>query len=334
MSSTVLVADIGGTNARFALTEPGPGRPQLRQARTLATADFTSLQQAARHYLDTVAAHPEQAVIALAGPVQGEHIQLTNQTWAFRRQALIDALGVSELRIINDFGATARAVLALEASERETLQGQADQDTAPISVIGPGTGFGMALVVRCPGGNWKVIETEGGHASFAPQCSEERQIQEWLVARHGRASVERVLSGSGLAKIHAVLAGHPPDPQATPDTTLTSPAAIVATAITGDDPLARRALARFCAILGSVAGDAILMHGARSLAIGGGMVPRFIPFLQTSAFRSRLRDKGRFHARLDAVHVQVITHPEPGLLGAALAMDTLQQRDHQPPAGD
>lgn len=320
-SQTTLVADIGGTNARFALAEPGPERPLLHDMQNLPAADFASLQQAAGHYLDSVGQRPQRAAMAVACPVAGDDIRLTNRAWSFNRNELRAALGVDELHILNDFGATARALPVLEPEEQVVLHGHADESLAgPVSLLGPGTGLGVALLSQCPDGRWQVIETEGGHISFAPLGSEERCIHEWLSARHQRVSVERVLSGRGLARIHAALAGDSPSKRETPDQRLRRPADIVAAALTGEDQAARRALARFCAVLGSVAGDAALIHGARTVVISGGIVPRFIPFLRSSAFRERFLDKGRFAAHLESVRILVVTHTAPGLLGAALAL--------------
>jgi len=318
---TILVADIGGTNARFALASPTTGRPVLRAQLTLATADYASLQQAARHYLKQVNQSPERAVFAVACPVHGDEIRLTNRAWSFNRAELAATLDLHQLDIINDFGAAARALPALDASEMQTLYGPSEGPlAAPISVLGPGTGFGVALLTDCHQAGWQVIETEGGHVSFAPLGREESQIHEWLGARHSRVSVERILSGSGLAKIEAALSGRPASRTESPDSALTSPAKIVSDALAGETRNARAALARFCAVLGSVAGDAALMHGAATVAITGGMVPRFIPFLRASAFRERFLDKGRFAAHLEAIRIVVVTHKEPGLLGAALTM--------------
>lgn len=317
-SERALVADIGGTNARFALAALGAGRPVLHDPINLSTEAFAGPSQAARHYLQTVDAHPWSAAIAVASPVRDDDIRLTNRAWSFNREELRRDLGLEELLVINDFGAAARSVPALADDERESLYGD-DALAAPVSVLGPGTGFGMALLV--PRGNtWQVIETEGGHIAFAPQGSEERHIHAWLSARHGRVSVERVLSGQGLSKIHAALAGVEAAKTATPDDALRQPGDIVAAALDGDDGLARRSLARFCAILGSVSGDAALIHGARTVAIAGGIVPRFTRFLRTSAFRERFLDKGRFAAYLEDVRILVVTHRESGLLGVALAL--------------
>lgn len=322
-SELVLVADIGGTNARFALADINGDRPRLHDEAKLSADGFASLQQAARHYLSQIRdrAPIARAAIAVACPATGEEIRLTNRSWSFNRGELQAELGLDDLLIINDFGAAARAIPALRDDEKTVIHhGRHDGPRAPISVLGPGTGMGVALITSFERQAWHVIETEGGHVSFAPQGSEERMLHEWLYARHGRVSVERVLSGNGLARIHAALADAPPSKRETPREALLAPAEIVRRALAGDDVVARRALARFCAILGSFAGDCALIHGARTVAIAGGMAPRFASFLRASAFVERFLDKGRFAAWLEAVRVVLVTHPEPGLLGAALAL--------------
>lgn len=318
-----LIADIGGTHARFALTGLDATVPVLEQPRVLLNADFASLQHAAEHYLSTVGVRPRHAAIAVACPVAGDEIRLTNRAWSFSRAELQDALGLEQLLMLNDFGAVAWAVPALHATERVVLHGPPDGPLqGPVSMIGPGTGLGVALLVGSADGNWQIVETEGGHVGFAPQGDEEHAIARWLLARHGRVSNERLLCGKGLSQIDAVLRGVPPGPE--PE--LRDPARIVAAALEGHDVPARRALARFCAVLGSVAGDTALVHGARTVAIAGGMVPRFLPFLRSSAFRERFLAKGRFAAYLESVAVHAITHPQPGLLGAAVALRYAQGR--------
>ena len=312
-----LIADIGGTNARFALCDPTAAVPALLESQSLRNAGFASLQHAAEHYLAAVGARPRRAAIALACPVGGDEIRLTNRAWSFNRHELRASLGLDELRLINDFGAIAQAVPALAADERVALYGR-DHDITrgPVSVIGPGTGFGVGLLVGSAARGWDVVETEGGHVGFAPLGDEERALADWAVARHGRVSWERLLSGSGLSAIDAVLRAR----GGVQDAGLRDPADVVAAALDGHDVVARRALARFCAILGSVAGDVALVHGARTVVVAGGIVPRFLPFLRASGFRERFLAKGRFAAYLEPVSVQVVTHPNPGLLGAAVAL--------------
>ncbi len=320
--TTALIADIGGTNARFALTDPAAGRLVLHQQQSLPAAEFASLQHAAEHYLDRVGVRPVQASIAVACPVAGDEVRLTNRAWAFSQAELKRALGLAQLTVINDFGAVAYAVPALGADDRVLLHGSdALPPRGPVTVIGPGTGLGVALLIGDTESGWRVVETEGGHVSFAPQSDEELAISRWISARYGRCSNERLLCGPGIAHIDAALAaGNDLSVASDWEKHLRDPADIVAAALDGHDLNARRTLAQFCAVLGSVAGDAALIHGARTVMIAGGIVPRFVPFLKSSAFRERFLAKGRFAAYLESVSIQVITHPQPGLLGAAVAL--------------
>jgi len=320
-----LIADIGGTNARFALTDPVTDAPEIIEPRTLATAEYASLQHAAEHYLAEVGARPDSAAIAVASPVHGEEIRLTNRAWSFTRGELKQALGLRRLAVINDFGAVSWAVPALQPDDYVTLHGRDDAPLqGPVSIIGPGTGLGVALLVGDAQRGWNVVETEGGHVSFAPLGDEEQMIARWLTARFGRVSTERVLCGAGLSYVDAILRS---DGHAPPDVALRDPAEIVAAALEGHDVIARRALARFCAVLGSVVGDTALIHGARTVMIAGGMVPRFIPFFRSSAFRERFLAKGRFVAYLESMTIRVITHVVQALLGAAVAARTALQAE-------
>ncbi len=315
-----LIADIGGTNARFALTDLSAPGPQVLQPRTLDASRFASLQHAGEAYLADVGVTPRQAALALACPVGGEEIRLTNRAWSFTRSELRDALGLQRLHLLNDFGAVAWSVPALAHEDRITLHGPDDAPLqGPVTVLGPGTGLGVAMLVGSEAGGWEVVETEGGHVSFAALGEEEAAIARWFTARFGRVSNERLLCGSGLAHIDAVLRGAV-DHANGQHQALRDPAEIVAAALDGHDLAARRTLARFCAVLGSVAGDAALIHGSRTVMIAGGIVPRFVPFLRSSAFRERFLAKGRFAAYLESVTIRVVTHGGPGLLGAAMAL--------------
>lgn len=319
-SALALVGDIGGTNARFALVDLSAPGIELRDSKSLANADFASLQHAIEHYLAGVSAQPRRAALAVACPVGSDEIRLTNRAWSFSQRELQATLGLSELRMLNDFGAVAWAIPALQADDLVTLHGTFETPLqGPISVLGPGTGLGVALLVGSPQCGWQVVETEGGHVGFAPIGDEECAISAWLTAQHGRTSTERLLCGKGLSEIDAVLrsAGAETSLEMPP---LRDPADVVQTALEGHDIPARQALARFCAVLGSVAGDCALIHGARSVVIAGGIMPRFIPFLRSSAFRERFLAKGRMAALLESVPIHVITHPHPGLLGAACAL--------------
>jgi len=337
LSRPALIADIGGTNARFALTDLDAATPDMHAVRSLPCCGYASLQHAAEAYLSDLGVTPAQAAIAVACPVDGDAIRLTNRAWAFSRRELQGVLGVERLDVINDFGAVAWGVPALSESEVVCLHGEPGLPLrGPVSVLGPGTGLGVALLVGDAQRGWSVVETEGGHVSFAPQGDEEYRIARWMTQRFGRTSNERLLCGAGLSHIEVALrapgnGGGAPSASPASDsaTVLRDPAAIVEAALDGHDLDARRTLARFCAVLGSVAGDTALIHGAKSVMIAGGIVPRFIPFLQSSAFRERFLAKGRFAAYLEKVSIHVITHPQPGLLGAASALRRAVRGHHE-----
>lgn len=325
-----MVADIGGTNARFALTNLQHATPHLSHHQSLPCAEFASLQYAAEHYLESVGGQPTHAAIAVASPGGSDEIRLTNRAWSFSRRELQKSLGLDALDVLNDFGAVAWAVPALGPADVVTLHGAHDAPLrSPVSVLGPGTGLGIALLTGDAASGWRVVETEGGHVDFAPLGEEEKQIATWLNARFDRVSNERLLSGTGLSHIDAALAsGDDLSPALDQRATFRDPAAIVDAALAGHDLIARRALARFCAVLGSVAGDAALIHGARTVMIAGGIMPRFIPFLRSSAFRERFLAKGRMAAYLESVAIRVITHTAPGLLGAAMYLRAAVDREH------
>lgn len=319
LARPALIADIGGTNARFALTDLAAPQPEALQPRSLDASQFASLQHAAEHYLDGVGVAPRHAAIAVACPVDGEEIRLTNRAWSFTRSELRQALSLDHLHVLNDFGAVAWSVPALGSDDQIVLHGDdAPLRQGPITVLGPGTGLGVAMLVGRDD-DWQVVETEGGHVSFAPLGDEEHAIARWFTARFGRVSNERLLCGAGLSHIDAVLRDAV-DHNDGQHHALREPADIVNMALEGHDLAARRTLARFCAVLGSVAGDAALIHGSRTVMIAGGIVPRFVPFLRSSAFRERFLAKGRFAAYLESVNIRVITHRGPGLLGAAMAL--------------
>lgn len=319
MAAYALVGDIGGTNARFALTDLAAGAPQILHAQTLSDADFDSLGAAARHYLDATGAQPRRAALAVASPLQGDAITLTNRGWSFRRGELQRQLGLDALEVINDFAAVAWAAPHLAVGDRRPIHGAlATPPAGPISLIGAGTGLGIALLTGSASSGWRVVPTEGGHASFAPTGAEERDIAAWLGARYGRVSNERALSGDGLACIDAALRGVAPVPAPGEQAGARSARDVTAAALAGE-PAARRALDRFCRIYGAVAGDAALLHGASTVLIAGGVVLHFLDFFRHSGFMDGFTAKGRYRDYMTRIAVQVVTHPNPGLLGAAVA---------------
>ena len=319
MQKLALIGDIGGTNARFALTDLATDAPRILEERTLTDAGFHSLRDAARHYLETTHAEPARAALAVASPIEGDDITLTNRDWSFNRSTLQHALGLDDLQLINDFAAIAWAAPHLGAGDRIPLHGTlATPPRGPVTVIGAGTGLGVALLTGSSTQGWHVVPTEGGHASFAPTDDEEREIAAWLEVRHGRVSTERLLSGHGLSNLDACLRGI--EPVAAPATQPGSRRSkdVVDAALAGE-PDAVRALQRFCRIYGAVAGDAALMHVAKTVMIAGGVVLHFLDFFRASDFMDAFTAKGRHADYMRRMAVQVITHPNPGLLGAAVA---------------
>lgn len=320
MQRPALIGDIGGTNARFALTDLAAPEPQILHEDTFTDAGFHSLGEAAKAYLDATGVKPACAALAVASPLERDEIKLTNRDWSFRRSELQASLGLAELQLINDFAAIAWAVPHLTDDARMTLHGEAATPPhGPVTLIGAGTGLGVALLTGSPQQGWHVVPTEGGHASFAPIDDEERTIAAWLSARHGRVSNERVVSGHGLSNIDAALRGIAAVAAPAPQPGSRHSKEVVDAALSGNDPTAERALRRFCRIYGAVAGDAALLHGASTVLIAGGVVLHFLDFFRASGFMAAFADKGRHRDYMERMTVQVITHPNPGLLGAAVA---------------
>lgn len=320
MAELALIGDIGGTNARFALTDLAAPVPQILQQHTYSDAEVGNLADAGRRYLDASGVKPVRAVLAVASPIEDGQIRLTNRDWSTSRGALQQALGLADLHFINDFAAIAFAAPHLAATDRQPLQGDAPAPLAgPVTVIGAGTGLGVAQLTGSPAQGWHVVPTEGGHATFAPTDDEERTIDAWLRIRHGRVSNERLLSGHGLSNIDAALRGIAPTVAPAPQADSRRSKDIVDAALSGKDPDARRALDRFCNIYGAVAGDAALLHGANTVLIAGGVVLHFLDYFRASGFMTAFTAKGRLVGLMQRIAVQVVTHPNPGLLGAAVA---------------
>jgi len=317
-----LVADIGGTNARFALADTEASMPLLEDSvREFAVVDFASLGEAAQHSLDQIGASADRGVFAVAGRVDGDEARITNHPWVISRSRTAAMLGFSQLHLINDFAAQAMAICLLRPQDVVQVGG-ATWAPSPIEqprnygVIGPGTGLGVGgLLIR--DGRCYPLETEGGHVSFPPGTPEEIRVLEILSQQFGRVSNERLICGPGLVNIHRALseiAGADPGPL--------KPSDITARAVAGD-ARAARTIDLFCAIFGAIAGDLVLMQGAwDGVFLTGGLVPRMLDSLQHSGFRQRFENKGRFSAIMSRVPSLAVMHPHAGLLGsAAYAVD-------------
>jgi len=303
-----LIADIGATNARCALVA-ADGR--IATTRQFTNADFAGIEGLLRTFLDQTESGrmPTRGALAIAAPVAGDDIAMTNIGWRFRASALTDELGLSELTVVNDFEALAHALPRLQQGDCRAVGTGAAAPAATMAVLGPGSGLGVAAVTP-HGDDWVAVAGEGGHVSLPAMNETEAAIVAEHGDRDGHCSAERLLSGPGLVRIHATLlrlAGRPAAPA--------TPAAITADAAAGD-PVARDALDAFCAMLGTVAGNLALTVGARGgVFIAGGIVPRFLDAFAGSGFRPRFIAKGRYRDYLDRIPTAVITAANPAFIG-------------------
>ncbi|MFC3549655.1 glucokinase [Lysobacter cavernae] len=321
-SADALLADIGGTNARFALARHDAASPLLMDSvREFAVADFPSLAHAAAHYLDnTGASAPRSGVFAVAGRVDGDEARITNHPWVISAARTGEALGLESLHLVNDFTAQSMAV-SLYGPQDVVPIGSAtwspDDGDKTYAIIGAGTGLGVGGLLRRDG-RYYPLQTEGGHVSFAPNTPEEIEILQQLSGEFGRVSNERLVSGMGLVNLHRALstiAGEDPGPL--------KPADVTARAREGDER-SLRTIDVFCAVFGAAAGDLVLTLGAwDGVFLAGGLVPKLLPALAHSGFRARFEHKGRFAPTMARIPTLAIVHPQPGLLGAAaLAQQT------------
>ena len=313
-----LLADIGGTNARFAW-QRGAGGP-VEGARTLRCADHPTLADAMSRYLAEAGIPvPARCAVAIANPVVGDQVRMTNHHWSFRISELRASFGFAQLRVLNDFTALALALPSLEPGELRQVAGQRPAEGAAIALVGPGTGLGVSGLLPDGRGGWVAIEGEGGHATLGASTADEYRVLQWLAARHGHVSAERAVCGQGLVDIHQAVQslGGAAEP------VRLDAAGVVSAALSRRDPPASQALDFFCAFLGTVAGNLALTLGARGgVYIGGGIVPRFVDAFERSAFSRRFAARGRFTSYLSEIPVYVIqARQSPALRGAAMALE-------------
>jgi len=316
---TELVAvDIGGTHARFALATIGEdGAVTLGEPATLHTKDHGSFQLAWQAFRDMNGGTlPDAVAMSVAGPVGNEVIKFTNNPWILRPAKIQEMLGPTRQTIINDFAAVAHAVACAHEDDFLHLTGPEGPlpTTGTLSVLGPGTGLGVAHLWKDGKGGYHVQATEGGHIDYAPLDLIEDAILARLRRRHNRVSVERVVSGPAIVDIYATLAAM--EQKAIAEKTDVE---IWTAAASGEDSMAVAAVDRFCLALGAAAGDYALAHGAGGVIIAGGLGYRIRETIQSSGFAERFRAKGRFSGLMATLPVKLITHPQPGLFGAAAA---------------
>ncbi len=315
----ILVADIGGTNARFGLIHLGSGPEdsnqqqgfQPRQQITLKCAEHPSIVAMAKAYCVKAGIDvPHYACLAIAGPIEDGWVKMTNLNWSFCVEDMRQELGMTALEVINDFAALAYATPFLRADEIRHLRPGKANPQAPMVVMGPGTGFGMAALVPLDG-DWRILPTEGGHCNLAPGNERELAVRAWLARTEEHVSIEDVLSGRGLVSIYKALAernGAKADDL--------SPADVSSRGLANDDPLCREALETFCELLGSVAGDKALSLGAKGgVYLGGGIIPRIAGFIAQTGFNERFVHKGPMRGYVSDIPVNMIINDVAALVG-------------------
>ncbi len=304
-----LLADIGGTNARFAL-ERGPGR--ITDTATLACAGHPRFVDAVRAYLRR---HPQacvqHAVVAIANPVEDDFIRMTNHHWQFSISEARDDLGFDTLLLVNDFAALAMSVPALAAADLVQVGGGAAREGGVIGVLGAGTGLGVAGLIPSAGG-WAVLPSEGGHVAFSPADEREQRILSFCWQRYAHVSAERLISGPGLSLIHEALSSLRGSAAE-----VLSPALVAERGLAGE-ALCRETLEVFCGMLGTMAANlAVTLNARGGIYVGGGVVPRLGSWFAQSPFRARFEHKGRFSGFTAQIPCFVIHAPTPALSGAA-----------------
>lgn len=349
-----LLADVGGTNARFAL-ERGPG--DIGPITVYACADFPGIAEAITQFFrdsgvpvasDATTGAPSttatastpaasaggaaapiqayarvlHAAIAIANPIDGDQVTMTNHDWRFSIAATREALGLQTLKVVNDFTALAQAVPALKPHQVRQVGGGAGHPSAVRTVLGAGTGLGVAGLV-CSNDRWIPISSEGGHASFAPIDAREDAILAFARHKWGHVSFERVASGPGIELIYAALADEQQRRAAIMNAgdvkhVGTPCSAEIVKLADGGDPLALETVEVFCGILGSFAGNVAITFGAQGgVYLGGGVVPKLGERFYTSSFRQRFEQKGRFVRYLANIPTFVITAENPAFIGAS-----------------
>ncbi len=301
----IVLADIGGTNARFSLMERG----EIGQIGHSKVADFASALDAIAAYLDRCADQPpEAAVLGVAGPVENNRCIITNSGWIIDGAELQNRFGFKAAYVLNDFEAVAWSLPALQPSDLFPVGRRTPMTGAPMLVVGPGTGFGAACLFP---GVPLVAVTEAGHATLPAVSEREERVIDQLRQRFEHVSVERALSGPGLANLYHALATI--DGVSVPDL---DPSSITRAALDNSCEVSRAALDMFCSLLGTVTGDLALTFSARGgVFLAGGIVPRFADRLAASQFRKRFESKGRFEAYLMKIPTCVILHPDCSFIG-------------------
>jgi glucokinase len=306
----VLIGDIGGTNARFALIADRDAAPEVFHP--VATADFPDIESAVREGVFAYSElRPKTALIDLAGPIVGDAVDLTNAHWVVRPKDMIERLGLEDVVLLNDFEALALSLTSLDDDARVAI-GEASEGRGAKVVVGPGTGLGVGALVDA-GGIWVPVPGEGGHVALGPAEADEFPLWANIEPEHGRISAEALLCGRGLVRLYRAVAKT--DAR---QATLGGPAEITKAGLAGSDPAAARTLALYCRLLGRLAGDMALTFMARGgVYIGGGISPRILPVLLEGEFRRAFEAKAPHEALMAEIPTWVIVAENPALQGLA-----------------
>jgi glucokinase len=313
-----LLGDVGGTNARFGWQ--ANAHSGIEHVLVLPCAAHETLEAAIRTYLELKSLPmPRTGALGIANPITGDVIRMTNHHWSFSISEMQRSLGMQQLNVINDFTALALALPSIAKDNLVQVGGTVAEAYAPKALIGAGTGLGVSgLMPTDANDHWVAIAGEGGHVTLAAQTESEYRVIELIRQRYGHVSAERVLSGQGLVDLYLALR----QLQKQQPIDVAGAAEITAWALQDKDPLALQSIDMFAGFLGSVTGDLALTLGARGgVYLGGGIVPRWLGWFETSQFRERFEAKGRFNAYLKDIPVWVINAAEsPALLGAARSL--------------
>lgn len=314
----ILIGDIGGTNARFSILINESG--ETISFPNVVNKDFLTIDDAIRACVLDMSSHkPRSLILALAGPIEGDEVPLTNCPWVVRPKVLMADLGFSEVLLLNDFEAQALAAATLGVEDRQHLGSLSEAPLGSRVVLGPGTGLGVAGLVRARD-MWFPVPGEGGHVDVGPRTARDHQIWPHLTpvrdpsATLGRISAEELLSGRGLMNIYRALCKA--EGNLTPR--YEDPAEVSTSGISGADALAGEALSLFATYLGRVAGDLALIFMAKGgVFLAGGISPKILPALQSGEFRAAFEDKAPHQGVMHGIPTFVVTHPQAALHGLA-----------------
>lgn len=310
-----IVADIGGTNARFGLvTGEQAGQPKIEKVEVLDGDNYSTLQDAMRAYVENLGiAMPKAACVAIAGPIDGDKARMTNLNWNFSQKAVKEEFGFERFAAINDFAALSIATSKLSSADLTLVRNGKMDLQGNKAILGPGTGLGVAGLAYTSHG-WLPIPSEGGHANIAPATELECEVIKAAIGQHGHVSAEIFISGPGLVRLYNALAVVRDQ-----NAEELEPKDVTARALDNSDALCKETLELFCSFIGTLSGNLALTYGARGgVYLAGGILPRLVDFLKASAFIDRFESKGVMSHYLADIPVNIMSHEQPGLLGSAV----------------